>query len=192
MGERRDTTANLQIDATLLSQLQKHVAAREIERGIACLQSHQQLIAKLDPSLENAARLLAHLAIWTDIGFNGPPLKDVLKRFAHLKPEARSKLSIADYICLRMAEGMAAMVEEAMETAIGYFDFAIKLGEELNDRFFLAIIYFWKGRCLRRRGEYDEALIYTGKGRDLALELDHLRMAAVMQVLESWILFQQG
>jgi tetratricopeptide (TPR) repeat protein len=35
-------------------------------------------------------------------------------------------------------------------------------------------------------------LIYTGKGRDLALALGYLRMAAVMQVLESWLLFQQG
>ena len=64
--------------------------------------------------------------------------------------------------------------------------------DELNDRFLLAIAYYWKGRCMRRRGEYDEALIYTGKGRDLALGLDHPRMAAVMQVLEGWILFQQG
>jgi tetratricopeptide (TPR) repeat protein len=79
-----------------------------------------------------------------------------------------------------------------METAIGHFDFVLSLGEELDDRFLLAIVYFWKGRCLRRRGDYDEALIYTGKGRDLALALGHLRMAAVMQVLESWLLFQQG
>jgi hypothetical protein len=32
-----------------LSQLQEHVAAREVERGIACLRSHQDLIANLDP-----------------------------------------------------------------------------------------------------------------------------------------------
>ncbi len=91
-----------------------------------------------------------------------------------------------------MAEGMAAMVEEAMEAAIAHFDFVLSLQEELDDRFLLAIAYYWKGRCLRRRGEYDEALIYTGKGKDLALELNHPRMAAVMQVLESWLLFQQG
>ncbi len=192
MGARRETPANPRIDATLLSQLRAHVAAREIERGLACLQSHQPWIEKLDPTQENAARLLAHLAIWTDIGFQGPPLKDLLKRFAGLKPEARSKLPVADYICLRMTEGMAAMVDEAMEAAIGHFDFVIALSQEFDDRFLLAIVYFWKGRCLRRRGEYDEALIYTGKGRDLALGLNHLRMAAVMQVLESWILFQQG
>ena len=180
------------IDSGFLSQLREHVAAREIERGIRCLRSHQNLIANLDPSQENAARLLAQLAIWTDIGFSGPPLKELLQRFEHLKAGMRSKLSIADYICLRMAEGMAAMADEAMETAIAHFDFVLSLGEELDDRFLLAIAYFWKGRCLRRRGEYDEALIYTGKGKELALALDHPRMAAVMQVLESWLLFQQG
>jgi tetratricopeptide (TPR) repeat protein len=192
MGARRGPPANLQIDAGFLSQLREHVAAREIERGIACLRSRQDLIANLDPSQENAARLLAHLAIWIDIGFSGPPLQELLERFEHLEPGSRSKLSIADYICLRMAEGMTAMVEEAMETAIGHFDFVLSLGKELDDRFLLAIACFWKGRCLRRRGEYDEALIYTGKGRDLAVGLGHLRMAAVMQVLESWLLFQQG
>lgn len=189
---RRGTPANLPIDAGFLAQLREHVAAREIERGIACLRSHQNLIAKLDPSQGNAARLLAQLAIWTDIGFKGPPLQELLQRFKHLEPGLRSKLSIADYLCLRMTEGMAAMVEEAVETAIGHFDFVLSLEEELDDRFLLAIVYFWKGRCLRRRGEYDEALIYTSKGKDLAVGLGYLRMAAVMQVLESWLLFQQG
>ncbi|MGD0416727.1 MAG: tetratricopeptide repeat protein [Terriglobales bacterium] len=197
MGARRSIPANLSvdlvaIDAGFLSQLREHIAAREIERGIACLRSHHDVIAKLDPCQQNAAHLLAHLAIWTDIGFSGPPLRELLQRFEHLAPGLRSKLSIADYICLRMAEGMAAMVEEAMEPAIGHFDFVLSLGEELDDRFLLAIVYFWKGRCLRRKGDYDEALIYTGKGRDLALGLGHLRMAAVMQVLEGWLLFQQG
>jgi tetratricopeptide (TPR) repeat protein len=197
MGARRSIPANLPvdlvaIDAGFLSQLREHIAAREIERGIACLRSHHDVIAKLDPCQQNAAHLLAHLAIWTDIGFSGPPLRELLQRFEHLAPGLRSKLSIADYICLRMAEGMAAMVEEAMEPAIGHFDFVLSLGEELDDRFLLAIVYFWKGRCLRRKGDYDEALIYTGKGRDLALGLGHLRMAAVMQVLEGWLLFQQG
>src|ERR1035441_9154751 len=80
-----------------------------------------------------------------------------------------------------MTEGMLAMAEEAMEPAIAHFDFVLSLPEELNNRFLLAIAYYWKGRCLRRRGEYDEALVYTGKGRDLALTLAHPRMAAVMR-----------
>src|SRR5580658_2446650 len=199
MGARRGIPANLPagtvpigtapIDPAFLSDLREHVAAREIERGIACLQQHHDLIGKLDSSQQNAARLAAQLAIWTDIGFTGPPLRDILNRFT---PESRSDLSIADYICLRSAEGMSAMAEEAMEPAIAHFDFVVSLGDELDDRFLLAIVYFWKGRCLRRRGEYDEALVYTGKGRDLALGLGYPRMAAVMQVLEGWLLFQQG
>jgi tetratricopeptide (TPR) repeat protein len=184
-----DTTGTPRIDPTFLSELRERVAAREIERGIACLEQHHDLIARLDPSQPNAARLVAQLAIWTDIGLAGPPLREILTRF---KPESRSDLSIADYICLRLAEGMAAMAEETMEPAIAHFDFVVSLGDELDDRFLLAIVYFWKGRCLRRRGEYDEALIYTGKGKDLALGLGYPRMAAVMQVLEGWLLFQQG
>jgi len=114
-------------------------------------------------------------------------VRELLARFS-----TRSHLSISDYLCLRMTEGMAAMADEAMEAAISHFDFVLGLPEELNNRFLLAITCYWKGRCLRRKGDYGEALIFTGKGRDLALALGAPRMAAVMQVLESWLLFQQG
>ena len=89
MHGRRGTAGNppihlVPIELAFLSQLREHVAAREIERGIACLRSHQNLIAKLDPSQENAARLLAQLAIWSDIGFSGPPLKELLQHFERM------------------------------------------------------------------------------------------------------------
>jgi tetratricopeptide (TPR) repeat protein len=188
VSPRRKAPANLQIDADFLLQLEQHVAAREIERGIKGLSSRSELISHVDTSQENAARLVVYLAIWTDIGF-AAPLREILKRF---KAEARSKLPVADYICLRMAEGMVAMADEAMETAIGHFDFVLSLSDEFADRSLLAIVYFWKGRCLRRKGEYDEALIHTRRGKELALEVGHPRMAAVMQVLEGWLLFQKG
>ena len=189
MGARQGSPAK-QIDEALLSQLQQHVAAREIQRGLACLASHKNLIAAIDPAQPNAARLLVLLAIWSDIGFaSSSPVKDLLSRF---ESRVRSRLSISDYLCLRMAQGMAAMADEAMDAAIPHFDFVLSLPEELDNQFLLAIAYYWKGRCLRRRGDYDEALIYTGQGRDLALKLGNPRMAAVMQVLESWLLFQQG
>jgi tetratricopeptide (TPR) repeat protein len=185
-----ESTGNL-IDNRLLSKLQQHVASREVEQGIQCLEAHHQVIADLSPAQQNAARLIAQLAIWIDIGFNSPPLPDLLKRFQS-HPATRSKLSMGDYICLRIAEGMSAMREESMESAIAHFDFVLSLSAELHDQFLLAIVYFWKARCLRRRGEYDEAIIFTSKGKQLALEQGHARMAAVMQVLEGWLLFQQG
>ncbi len=188
MATRQDSSPTAGIDERLLSELQEHVAAREIERGLGCLRAHQDVIAGLDARQAGAARLLVLLAIWSDIGFAASPtVKELLRRFS-----SRSHLPISEYLCLRMTEGMVAMAEEAMDLAIPHFDFVLGLPAELDNRFLLAIAYYWKGRCLRRRGDYDEALIFTGKGRDLALELGHPRMAAVMQVLEGWILFQQG
>ena len=127
-------TNRVPIDPGFLAQLREHVAAREIDRGMACLRSHHDLIAKLDPSQENAAHLLAQLAIWTDIGFSGPPLRELLERFENSEPGLRSKLPISGYLCLRMAEGAAAMAEEAMETAMGHFDFVLSLAEELRTK----------------------------------------------------------
>jgi tetratricopeptide (TPR) repeat protein len=190
MGVRANSPAGNSIDEAFLSQLQAHVAAREVERGLACLASHKNVIAGIDPTEPHATRLLLLVAIWSDIGFAASPsVKELLSRF---DARSRSGLSISDYICLRMAHGMLAMAEEAIEIAIPHFDFVLSLPDELNNRFLLAIAYYWKGRCLRRRGDYDEALIFTGQGRDLALQLKAPRMAAVMQVLESWLLFQQG
>ncbi len=190
MGARSGSPANKQVHASLLSELQTHVAAREIQRGLTCLASREKALDELDPSQANAAHLLLLVAIWNDIGFvPSLTVKDLLSRF---DARARSRLSVSDYICFRMAQGMAAMADESMDTAIGHFDFVLSLPEELDDRFLLAIAHYWKGRCLRRRGDYDEALICTGRGRDLALELGYPRMAAVMRVLESWLLFQEG
>ena len=190
MGAHLDSPGNIEIDEAFLSELQAHVAAREIEGGLTCLALHKEVIAGIVPAQAHAARLLLLVAVWSDIGFAAsPPVKELLSRF---DARSRSRLTISDYICLRMAHGMVAMAEEAVETAISDFDFVLNLPEELDNRFLLAIAYYWKGRCLRRRGEYDEALISTGQGRDLALELYAPSMAAVMQVLASWLLFQQG
>src|SRR5205823_6581607 len=56
----------------------------------------------------------------------------------------------------------------------------------------LTVANFWRGRCLRMQGEYDQALTFAVKGREIASELGHNCMAAVMRVLESWLFFQKG
>src|SRR5215469_12409547 len=91
-----------------------------------------------------------------------------------------------------MAEGMVAMAEEINEEALCHFDFVLSLERETDDHELLSIANFWKGRCLRMKGEYDQALAFAVKGRDLALKLGHAPMGAVMRVLESWLLFQKG
>src|SRR5258708_31588166 len=91
-----------------------------------------------------------------------------------------------------MAEGMVTMSEESTDEAISHFDFVLNLDQETSDQELVAIASFWKGRCLRMKGEYDQARAFAIKGRDLALQLGHRPMAAVPQVLESSLCFQKG
>jgi tetratricopeptide (TPR) repeat protein len=124
------------------------------------------------------------------MGFARPSLvKDLLARFT---PAVRAHLPLTEYLDLRMAEGMCAMAHGDTDQALSHLDFAITLGEELDDKEALAVANLWKGRCLRKKGEYDEALTCTSRAQNLALELGYPKLAAVMRVLESWLLFQKG
>ncbi len=168
MGPRRDSSATARIDDAILSQLQQYVAAREIERGLACLRLHQDVISAIDVRQPNAARLLVLLAIWSDIGFHSSPsVKELLPRFS-----ARSGLTISDYLCLRMAEGMVAMADEAMELAIPHFDFVLGLPDELDNPFLLSIALLLEGplpasagRVRRRPGSHREGKSHGARAR---------------------------
>jgi tetratricopeptide (TPR) repeat protein len=179
-----------EISDDFLAQLKQDLVCRRIGRGMARLEEHHDLLTIFDPEQKNAARFAGYLAQWVDIGFQRPALvKEIVARFSR---SIRSRLPLQDYLYLRLAEGMVAMSEEAKEEAIAHLDFVLGLEEQTDDKELLSIANFWKGRCLRMKGEYDEALAYAVKGRELAMELGHEPMAAVMRVLESWLWFQKG
>jgi len=179
-----------EISDDFLAQLKQDLVCRRIGRGMARLEEHHDLLTVFDPEQKNAARFAGYLAQWVDIGFQRPALvKEIVARFSR---SIRSRLPLQDYLYLRLAEGMIAMSEEAKEEAIAHLDFVLGLEEQTDDKELLSIANFWKGRCLRMKGEYDEALAYAVKGRELAMELGHEPMAAVMRVLESWLWFQKG
>ncbi len=188
MGGRQ--SAPKHVDGALLTELRECLAERCIERGLSCLRARGKWIEQLDPCYPESGRILAHVAQWIDVGaFDFPTLKMLLGRF---DGEARARLALRDYLYLRMADGMMCMAEEEIEAAMRHFDFVLGLPEELNDPQSQSIVFFWKARCLRRRGEYEKALIYTQQGKDTALALASPKMAALSEVLESWILFQRG
>ncbi len=180
----------VEIPNAFLAQLKQSIVSRHIDRGISCLQQHETLLTSLNPTQPNACRLVGYVAQWVDIGFDSPTrVKELLAVFPDV---LRADLPLSSYIYLRMAEGMSAMAEEASTEAVRHFDIVLALGEELGDKETLAVANFWKARCLRKTGEYDNAFTYTLTARNLALELGHPKMAAVMAVLESWLLFQKG
>lgn len=179
-----------EISDDFLAQLKEDLVCRRVERGLARLEEHRPLLTSFDPEKKNAARFLGYLAQWVDVGFQRPGLvDDIVARFSR---EVRARLSLVEYLHLRMAEGMAQMAKESTEEAIRHFDFVLSLEQETDDKELLAIANFWKGRCLRMKGEYDDALAFAVRGKDLAQELGHPPMAAVMCVLESWLFFQKG
>src|SRR5258708_38462864 len=179
-----------EISDEFLAQLKEDLVCRRVGRGMARLEEHRHLLTAFDPEKKNAGRFAGYLAQWVDIGFQRPALlEEIVARFSR---PVRARLPLQDYLHLRMAEGMVAMAEESKEEAIGHFDFVLGLEHETDDRELIAIANFWKGRCLRMKGEYDQALASAVKGRDFAVELGHPTMAAITRVLETWLFFQKG
>jgi tetratricopeptide (TPR) repeat protein len=179
-----------QISDEFLAQLKEDLVCRRVAHGFSRLDENGSLLSSFDPETKNAAVFASYLAQWVDVGFQRPALvKEIITQFSR---DVRARLPLLEYLHLRMAEGMVAMAEESTDEAIRHFEFVLSLEQETDDQELLSIANFWKGRCLRMKGEYDQALAFAVKGRDLALKLDHPPMGAVMRVLESWLLFQKG
>jgi tetratricopeptide (TPR) repeat protein len=178
------------IPGELLERLREDLAFRRIGSGMAHLAACRPLIESLDPASKNAAAFLGYAAQWVDAGFADLSLiRDLLGRFPK---EDRAALPLAEYVHLRMAEGIVAMADEEYQTAIQSLEFVLSVAGEIRDQELVAIANFWIGRSLRNQGRYDDALSYTVRGKQLALDLGYQQMAAVMQALESWLMFQKG
>jgi tetratricopeptide (TPR) repeat protein len=179
-----------EIPDSLLQELRQNLVTRQVSSGIALLEANAHLFAVLDPSQRNAAALVGAVAQWVDIGYCGPELIEQLLQ--HFPTEQRGKFPICDYVHLRMAEGLLALLRDHPDEALRQFELVLMLQEEIEDKEVVAIAHFWNARCHRKKGEYDEALKRAGVGRELATALGFPKMAAVMRVLESWLLFQKG
>jgi len=179
-----------EITDEFLAQLKQDLVCRRVGQGMARLEERHYLLTGLDPQQKNAGLFMGALAQWVDIGFQRPALvEDLVSRFTKA---ARSHLLLHGYLHLRLAEGMVAMSKEAVEQAVRHLDCVLSFEDETDDQELLSVANFWKGRCLRMKGEYDQALAYAVKGREMAIQLGHEPMAAVMRVLESWLHFQKG
>ena len=182
--------ARFEITADLVARLREDVVLRRIGTSIEWFQAHREALLSLDPDQKHAAAFVGYLSQWVDMGYGDAAIvRELLNRFPKSR---RATLPLCDYVHLELAEGMAASAEEETAKAIARFDVIINLGDEaVTDKQLLSLAYFWKGRCQRKQGEYDNALHDTRKGRELALEQGYSRMAAVMQVLASWLCFQK-
>jgi tetratricopeptide (TPR) repeat protein len=174
----------------LFEELRHLLRDRQIGAGIALLDSHRQDIQEIGPGRPEAGRALGCLAEWLDVGYEGHDLlAQLLQKFSRSK---RQQLSLCDYVYLRLAEAVLCMRREELSAALGHLQTAVELEGELEDSEVAVIASLWKARCLRKAGEYDQALAVTRRGIGLALSAGLPYIAAVMRTLESWILFQNG
>jgi tetratricopeptide (TPR) repeat protein len=174
----------------LLADLRQHLVLRQVSSGIALLEAHAHLFASLDPAQPNAAAMVCSVAQWVDIGYREPELiEQLLARF----PESqRGELPVSGYLMLRAAQGLLFLLRDQPDDALRHFDLVLAMESELPEGELAAIVHFWNARCHRKKGEYDQALKQAESGRSAAEALGHERMAAVMRVLESWLMFQKG
>jgi tetratricopeptide (TPR) repeat protein len=176
--------------ALLAAELRDAIIARRIRAGLACLETNWPLLQNLDPALPGGAQLIWRLAQWSDVGWRRLDLVETL--LERLTKTERAALPMRDYAALRMAQGMVAMSREDSAEATGHFDAVLLLEGDLDDAEIPGIAHYWKARCQRNKGEYDEALGHAVRAREIALEHGFVNVAAVVRVLESWLFFQKG
>lgn len=162
---------------------------RRVREGFCLLDQSISSLPKLDPYHPDTPSLILSLSLWTDIGYR--PSISVQELLARVPEEACRTVPMHDYLLLLMSRAFCAMDSEDLEEAISLLRFVLRAHRELGDRQLLAVCCFWKGRCHRKRGEYDLAMADIGRACGL-VKPGSPKLAAVMEVHESWLLFQKG
>ncbi len=143
------------------------------------------------PSQAHATELLLLLAQWVDVGYRDYSILDpILRQFPI---ECRRGLRLDGYLHLRLVEGFRALSAEEIDSAIGIFDFVLRAEPGAAAEELLALAHFWKGRALRKKGEYENALCEIVAARELAQRSpENAMFQAVIHIHEAWLLFQKG
>lgn len=177
-------------ESSLVVKLDGLLMERRVAEGFDLLDRSNSDLSDLKPSQEHAARIVVRVAQWVDLGYRDVNfLQGLLQTFPQ---DVRGRMSLQAYLQLRMAEAFCAMGEEDLDGAIQLLEFVLKAEDELGDQRLAAIAHFWKGRSHRKKGEYDEAMEHVVRGRCLMQTIPAPKLAAVIQIQESWLLFQTG
>ena len=175
--------------SSLMAKLDGLLMERRVAEGFDLLDHNNVELTHLQPLKQDAASLVVRVAQWVDLGYRDVDfLQQLLAKFPS---QVRGSMVLSSYLQLRMAEAFCAMGEEDLDRAIELLAFVLKAEPDLGDQRLAAIAHFWKGRSHRKKGEYDAAMTHVVKGRSLMQAIPAPRLAAVIQIQESWLLFQK-
>jgi tetratricopeptide (TPR) repeat protein len=179
------------IESKFVKDLSRALNLRHISEGAAMLNTAESALANLPPGDPHATELLLLVAQWVDVGYRNHRLLDSLLEKFPL--ESRRKLTLEDFLRLRMAEGFQALSAEELDRAIAAFQFVLSAEPEAPDEHLATLAHFWKGRAYRKKGEYETALHEIVAARELAQKNREFgSLTAVIQIHESWVMFQKG
>ncbi len=163
---------------------------RRMREGFELLAGAEAEIGKLGPKNAEAPRLLLLIAQWIDVGYRDHRLIDtLLKRFP---AGCRRKMPIEDYLRLSMVEAFRDLATGELEAAVDKLDLVLRTCRDIPNASHEALAHFWKGRAHRKKGEYETSLKDIVRAREMA-QADHDEIfTAVIQIQESWLLFQKA
>src|ERR1700756_1513405 len=121
-----------EIPPQLLRDLKQNLVMRQVSSGITLLDAHAHLFTSIDPGQRHAAAFVGCVAQWVDIGYGDP---DLLERLlARFRRQGRASLPVGDYLQLRMAEGLLALLRDHPDEALQQFDLVLSMQEEIGDK----------------------------------------------------------
>lgn len=181
----------MRIGPQFLKDITRALDLRKVSEGISLLDRAEGSWAKLHPNDTHATEMLLLLAQWVDVGYRDHHLLDsLLLRFSL---EFRRKLTLDDYLRLRMVEGFRSLSAEDVDAAIETFDFVLKAELGSVEERLETLAHFWKGRAHRKKGEYEAAYKEITQAGELAQRSrENETFTAVIQIHEGWLLFQKG
>src|SRR5207248_3233357 len=174
----------------LTAKLNHALEPRQVQEGFRILEQSGGELDRFDPHEDPAAHAVLCIAEWVDAGYSDQRLIDSL--IHKFSADLRRRMSIADYLLLRMAEAFSCIAKEDADSAISLLHFVLQAERELNDPRLMVLAHFWKGRAHRKKGEYDSALHDIAEARRLASRLRATSLTALIQIQEGWINFQLG
>ncbi|HEX6546603.1 MAG TPA: tetratricopeptide repeat protein [Bryobacteraceae bacterium] len=173
-----------------MKELTDALDERRMEHGSRLLAAALSDFRSAEPNMPGAGFAVGILAQWVAVGFDDKgALAEILERYERDK---LVDLPLKEYVHVRLAQAGLCAQQENAPAALEHLEFILAISNDLANPKVVSLANFWKARALRQAGEYDSALQFAQKAREVAAAIPMPKLAAVIQTQESWLLFQKG
>lgn len=179
---------------TISNKFADHLAAAlrlcRTKEGFRLLADAEDELGNLGANTPQGPRILLLLAQWVDVGYQDHRLiEKLLERFPL---NCRAKMPVEGYLQVTMAEAFCDLAVSQLDSAVDRLDLVLRTFHNFPNASQEALAHFWKGRAHRKKGEYEVSLKHIAKARQMAQADRDEMFTAVIQIHESWLLFQKG